>query len=270
MSKTKMNIARGSHRPTALLVVTLVQAVIILSHPVLAQNKQSPPVSIEANISLEWDQTNGVYIAIGDAVVEQGNKRLKADEIIARYDPSSKRRDLIDVSATGSVVFIDGDNVARGAKLDYNIGDETYDLFGPEAIVTSPRGVMTATGSITYRATDINSKQVIAIGAASYEDDNGRVVEGERVVAFLGKESAIETIEAEGNAKVITPSGIIATADRLDYGAATDRADLFGNAEIIDRDNIMRGARAEVEFDKEISRLLSDNAGKRVTGVLNP
>ena len=101
MSKTKMNIARGSHRPTALLVVTLVQAAIILSHPVLAQNKQSPPVSIEANISLEWDQTNGVYIAIGDAVVEQDGKRLKADEIIARYDPSSKNRDLIDVFATG-------------------------------------------------------------------------------------------------------------------------------------------------------------------------
>jgi len=45
---------------------------------------------------------------------------------------------------------------------------------------------------------------------------------------------------------------------------------LFGNVEIIDRDNIMRGARAEVEFDKEISRLLSDNTGKRVTGVLKP
>ena len=269
MSKTKMNIARGSHRPTALLVVTLVQAVIILSHPVLAQNKQSPPVSIEANISLEWDQTNGVYIAIGDAVVEQGNKRLKADEIIARYDPSSKRRDLINVSATGSVVFIDGDNVARGAKLDYHIGDETYDLSGPKAIVTSPRGVMTATGSITYKARDITSKQVIAIGAASYRDDSGRVVEGERVVAFLDEEGAIETIDAEGNARVVTPNGIVATADRLDYGAATDRADLFGNVEIIDRDNIMRGARAEVEFDKEISRLLSDNTSKRVTGVLN-
>ena len=47
-------------------------------------------------------------------------------------------------------------------------------------------------------------------------------------------------------------------------------ADLLGNVEIIDQDNIMRGARAEVEFDKEISRLLSDNTGKRVTGVLKP
>ena len=105
-----MSNAQVSHRPTALLVVALVQVTIMLSNSALAQNKQSSPVSIEANVSLEWDQAKGVYIAIGDAVVEQGDKRLKADEIIARYDPTSKNRDLIDVFATGSVVFIDGEN----------------------------------------------------------------------------------------------------------------------------------------------------------------
>ena len=272
MSEIKLNKAPARNRPAACLAAALTYAAITLCHPALAQNAQSTPqstpVSIEASVSLEWDQTKGVYIAIGDAIVEQDDKRLKADEIIARYDPQSEGRDLTDVTATGSVVFINGDNVARGAKLDYIIGDDTYDLAGPQAIVTSPRGRMTATGSITYNASDIANKQVVAIGAAAYEDDTGRVVEGERVVAFLAEDGSINTIDAEGEAKVITPKGIVATADRLNYVAATDRADLFGNVEIIDRDNIMRGARAEVEFDKEISRLLSDNTGKRVTGVL--
>ena len=274
MSEIKLNKAPARNRPAACLAAALTYAAITLCHPALAQNAQSTPqstpVSIEASVSLEWDQTKGVYIAIGDAIVEQDDKRLKADEIIARYDPQSEGRDLTDVTATGSVVFINGDNVARGAKLDYIIGDDTYDLTGPQAIVTSPRGRMTATGSITYNASDIANKQVVAIGAAAYEDDTGRVVEGERVVAFLAEDGSINTIDAEGEAKVITPKGIVATADRLNYVAATDRADLFGNVEIIDRDNIMRGARAEVEFDKEISRLLSDNTGKRVTGVLKP
>ena len=72
MSKTKMNITPGNHRPTSLLVVTLVQVAIMLSYPALAQNKHSRPVSIEANVSLEWDQTKGVYIAIGDAVKTTG------------------------------------------------------------------------------------------------------------------------------------------------------------------------------------------------------
>ena len=120
----------------------------------------------------------GVYIAIGDAIVEQNDKRLKADEIIARYDPQSEGREITDVTATGSVVFIDGDSVARGSKLDYIIGDNTYDPAGPQAIVTSLRGRMTANGSIKYYASDTHKKQVVAVGAASYEDDTGRVVQG--------------------------------------------------------------------------------------------
>ena len=274
MSEIKLNMAPAPNRPAARLAAALTYATITLYHPALAQNAQSTPqstpVSIEASVLLEWDQTKGMYIAIGDAIVEQDDKHLEADKIIARYDPQSEVRDLTDVTATGSVVFIDGGNVARGAKLDYIVGDDTYELAGPQAILTSPRGRMTANGSITYNASDINKKQVIAIGAAVYEDDTGRVVEGERVVAFLGENGSIKTIDAEGEAKVVTPKGIIATADRLNYVATIDRADLLGNVEIIDQDNIMRGARAEVEFDKEISRLLSDNTGKRVTGVLKP
>ena len=38
--------------------------------------------------------------------------------------------------------------------------------------------------------------------------------------------------------------------------SATDRADLFGHVEIIDHDNVLRGTRAEVEFDKEISAIV--------------
>ena len=268
MSKNKKNIFLSRHLPAKRFVAALVQTTIILFHPTLAQSNQSSPLSIEASVSLEWDQTKDVYIAIGDALVEQDDKSLKADKIIARYDSSSKDRDLTDISANGSVVFIDGENVARGSKLNYRISDETYDLFGPNAIVTSPRGIMTAAGSIAYINSNSEEKQVIAIGAASYKDNKGRVIEGAKVVAFLDVDGAIKTISANGNAKVITPKGIITTADRLDYVSATDRADLFGNVEIINNENIMRGARAEVEFDKEISRLLSDNTGKRVTGVL--
>ena len=270
MFRTKMNIVSDNYRPATLVAAALLQATSMLANPALAQDKTTSSVSVEASVSLEWDQKKGVYIASGDAILEQDDKSLRADDIIAHYDPSSERRDLTDVSANGSVVFIDGDNVARGAKLDYRIADETYHLFGPKAIVTSPRGIMTAAGSITYDASNIDTKKVLAFGSAAYKDDNGRIIEGERIVAFLDEDGAIETVNAEGNAKVVTPKGIVAAADRLDYVAATDRANLFGQVEIIDRDNILRGTRAEVEFDKEISRLLSDNTGKRVTGMLSP
>jgi lipopolysaccharide export system protein LptA len=270
MSKKKLIMRPNSNQPAGILLVALVSVAVMWDRPTLAQDTQSTPVSIEASVSLEWDQTAGVYTAIGDAVVEQGDKSLAGDEIVARYDTQSAARDLTDVTATGGVVYRTGDSVARGSKIHYVIDTDAYDLSGPGAIVTSPRGTMTAEKSITYTVQDSTRNQVIGIGNAAYRGEDGRIVEGERVVAFLDADSAVETIEAIGNTKVVTPKGVVATADRLDYVAATDRADLFGNVEIIDRDNILRGARAEVEFDKEISRLLSDNSGKRVTGVLTP
>ena len=258
----------NSNQQAIILLVALVSVAVMWGWPTLAQDTPSTPVSIEASVSLEWDHTAGVYKAIGDAVVEQGDKSLSGDEIVARYDTQSAERDLTEMTATGAVIYRAGDSVARGSRINYVIDTEAYDLSGPGAIVTSPRGTMTAEKTITYTVQDSARKQVIGVGNAAYRGDGGRVVEGERVVAFLDANSAVETIEADGNAKVVTPKGIVAKADRLDYVAATDRADLFGNVEIIDRDNILRGARAEVEFDKEISRLLSDNSGKRVTGVL--
>jgi lipopolysaccharide export system protein LptA len=260
----------NSDRAAGILLVALVSVVVMWGRPTLAQDTQSTPVLIEASISLEWDQTAGVYTAIGDAVVEQGDKSLAGNEIVARYDTQSAERDLTEVTATGAVVYRTGDSVARGSRIHYMIDTEAFDLSGPGAIVTSPRGTMRAEKTISYTMQDSSRKQVIGIGNAAYRGEDGRIVKGERVVAILDADSAVETIEAIGNSKVVTPKGIVATADRLDYVAATDRADLFGNVEIIDRDNILRGARAEVEFDKEISRLLSDNSGKRVTGVLTP
>jgi len=261
---------RPARRYRWLAAITMLGTAAMSHQPALAQDTESAPVSIEASTSLEWDQTKGVYIAIGDAIVTQADKSLAGDKITARYDPQSENRDLTHVLATGSVLYKDGDRTARGTPMDYTIDTETYILNGPNAIVIAPRGIMTAQESITYNAGDPAKRQVIGIGNARYKGSDGRVVEGERVVAFLDADGAIDIINAVGTTKVVTPKGIIATADKLDYVAATDRADLFGNVEINDRDNIMRGARAEVEFDKEISRLLSDNSGKRVTGVLKP
>jgi lipopolysaccharide export system protein LptA len=268
MSKNKLTMPSNSNQTAVILLIALVSVAMMWGRPSLAQDTQSALMSIEASVSLEWDQTAGVYTAIGNAVVEQGDKSLLGDEIIARYDTQSAERDLTEVTATGAVVYRDGDSVARGSRINYVIDAKAYNLSGPGAIVTSPRGTMTAEKTITYTVQDSARKQVIGVGNAAYRGEDGRIVEGERVVAFLDSDSAVEAIEAHGNAKVVTPKGIVAKADRLDYVAATDRANLFGNVEITDHDNILRGARAEVEFSKEISRLLSDNSGKRVTGVL--
>ena len=252
-----------------ILVAALLCTAQSIATPCSGDENETIPVLIEASISLEWDQTTGVYTADGDASVKHGDKSLSGNKIIANYDPDTIERDLSRILATGAVTYTDNDRVARGAKIDYDIESETYVLDGPEAMIDGPHGIMKAQKKITYDGRDETKVRVVGIGNASYVGGDGRVVEGEHVVAFIDATGRVTLIHSDGNARVVTPKGVIAHANRLDYTAASDRAELFGNVEIMEGENIIRGARAEIDFTKDISRLLSDNSGKRVTGVLN-
>ena len=83
MFKKKLTIIPNSNQPAGILLVALVSVAVMWGRHTLAQDTQSTPVSIEASVSLEWDQTAGVYTAIGDAVVEQGDKSLAGSIALA-------------------------------------------------------------------------------------------------------------------------------------------------------------------------------------------
>ena len=245
---------------------------IILTAPALAQTASGAatpiPITIEANDSLEWNQTDGTYIAIGDAYVEQGQANLRANHIIGNYATEGETRDITQMTATGSVTYIEGENTAKGDKLDYDLTRNLYVLTGKNASVTGPKGTMTATESVTYDLSDNDNRKVTAIGKAHYKNSDGRNVFGDRLTAYIDADGTLKTINAYDNTKVITAQGTVATADKLNYIASTSMANLDGNVEIIDKENIMRGARAEVDFKREISKIVSSPTGKRVTGIL--
>ncbi|MDA8716916.1 hypothetical protein N9M78_03065 [Alphaproteobacteria bacterium] len=249
---------------------------LIMTAPVPAQtassnNAAAPlPITIEANDSLEWNQTDGTYIAKGNAYVEQGQANISASHIIANYATQGKTRDITQVTATGSVTYIEGENTAKGEKLDYDLISNLYVLTGKNASVNGPKGTMTATKSITYDSADNNNRKITAIGKAHYINSDGRNVFGDKLIANIGADGTLKTIDAYDNTKVITTQGTVATADKLNYIASTSMANLDGNVEIIDKENIMRGARAKIDFDKEISKIISGPTGKRVTGILTP
>ena len=108
------------------------------------------------------------------------------------------------------------------------------------------------------------------LGKAHYKNSDGRNVFGNRLIAYIGADGTLKTIDAYDNTKVITAQGTVATADELNYIARTSMANLDGNVKIIDKENIMHGARAKIDFDKEISTIISGPTGKRVIGILTP
>ena len=231
---------------------------------------ETSPTTIEATEFLEWNQTAGTYIAKGNALVKQNQSSITADHIIARYIVNGEKRDITRVIASGGVVYIEGKNTARGEKLDYDLAGNVYVLTGEKSSVEGPRGVITATESITYDATDDPNSKVTANGRARYQNSDGRTVFGDKLIAYIRPDGTLKTISAYDNTKVITDNGTTATADRLHYAAETALANLDGNVEITDKENVMRGAKAKIDFDNEISRIISIPGGKRVSGILTP
>ena len=65
-----------------------------------------------------------------------------------------------------------------------------------------------------------------------------------------------------------TTEGNTASGDSLVYLAESEKATLVGNVSVSDGRSKMQGGRAEVDFRSGNSRLLSDKAGGRVSGVL--
>ena len=228
------------------------------------------PITIEAEEFLEWNQNEGTYTAKGEAFVQQSETSISAAHIIARYNTSSETRSINHFIATGDVTYVEGENTARGDKLDYDLTANLYFLTGENASVEGPRGKMTATESITYDAAEDANRKVTATGKARYKSDDGRMVFGDKVIAYIAADGTLKTVSAFDNTKVITTNGTEATADKLTYVASTALANLDGNVEIIDNENIMRGDKANIDFDREISRIISSPGGKRVSGTLTP
>jgi lipopolysaccharide export system protein LptA len=232
--------------------------------------QENAPFTVEADELLEWDQTKGTYRATGNAVARQENQQIKAMELVASYDTNSESRKITLIVATGAVEYEDGTSTARGDKLTYYIDAERYLIEGAKSLVTGPNGTMRASKSIELLSPTPDKQLLTAIGAAQYTDAEGQIVEGETINAHLDADGALDVLDATDNVKVVSVNGQVATGDAVTYNQKTSKALLTGNVEILDSGNVMRGSRAEVDFDSGISRILSDGSGKRVSGTLQP
>ena len=241
-------------------------AAFLFSGAALAQD--SEPMTVEADDLLEWNQTEGIYTATGNAVAVQGTRTIRGDILVARYDPDAETRDIDVVTATGDVSFEDETTEATGSKLFYNIANQDYSVDGPNARVSGRRGVITADRLITLQTADDESQTMTARGNAVYRDSTGRVFAGNLLVALFDSDGSLQTIDAEGDVTVTTEAGRRADGDAATYSALTEQATLTGNVVIVDGESTMSGGRAEVDFKSGNSRMLSSGAGGRVSGVL--
>ena len=229
----------------------------------LSPNTHADDMVVNARNSLEWNQKEAFYHAIGNAKAIQGKQEIRAESLKAFYDPETVERTIIRLVAVGNASFADENHNGSGQKLDYDALNQTYVLNGPAAVISGPDGSGAAEKTIIFK----RAAQIVElVKDAEIKLKDGRHLSGQEIIIYLDETNNILRILAVGNVTIIQADGSKATADKADYNRAADSALLTGNVIVKDRKTELAGDRAEVDFTTGISKMLSDKSGGRVSG----
>jgi lipopolysaccharide export system protein LptA len=228
------------------------------------------PIHIEADDGIEWQRTNQLYLASGNARASQGDSTVEADRLIAYYRPNADgENEIFRIDAVGNVRILSTSELATGDKA-------VYDVFNGVLVLTGER-VQLDTGQDTIMARDAleyyEKRQLAVARGDALAIRNDRRLKADVLMAHFAKsggsarEAKLDRIEAVGNVLISTPTDIV-IAERGDYDLATGLAQLTGGVKITRGETQLNGERAEVDLNSGHSRLLSD--GERVRGVFLP
>jgi lipopolysaccharide export system protein LptA len=244
--------------------VALLLVLGLLAVPALAQ-EGGLPVNIEADM-LEFQQDKGLYIAKGNAVVEQDGITIRADQLTASgaRDGQSFTR----VQADGNVRISGKNGDITGERGVYDLVREVAVLKGNNLRLTTPTDEVTATESLEFWQKD---NLAVARGQALARRGDNRI-SADVLTAALARndqqQMEIRRVGAQGNVLVSTPHEI-ARGERGVYDVRRQLATLEGNVRITRGENQLNGGKAEINMATGVSRLLA-GGGQRVRGLILP
>ena len=216
---------------------------------------------IHAETSLEWNQKQGFYEAIGEAHAQQGEQEIFADRLIAYYDIAAQTQTISKIMAMGNVRFTDAQHQGFGERLTYEPKTQFY-MLGGDARLSGPDGTARAQKQIRFYRQE--GRAELKGGEVILAD--GRTLKGDEITLYFDAAEQIEKMDAAGHVKLTQNSGRIATADKAHYSRDTDMAVLLGNVTLREGENLLQGGRAEMNFTTSINHIVSDETGKPVIG----
>ena len=235
------------------------------------------PIHIEANDGIEWQRTNQVYVARGDARASQGGVTVEADELFAHYRSTESGADEIyRIDAIGKVRIVSDNEVATSDKAVYDVAKGVLVLTGKQVRLVTQQDTITARDSLEYYE---DEQLAVARGDALAIRDDKRVRADVLMAHFADQKgqqrsSKMERIEAVGKVHLSTPTDIV-TANRGDYRLDAGLATVTGDVRITRGETQLNGDRAEVNLNTGQSRLLTNapdtkQANKKVRAIFVP
>jgi lipopolysaccharide export system protein LptA len=226
------------------------------------------PIEISADNGIEWNRDTKTYIARGNAVAVQGSSEVHSDTLTATYSASSSQIDH--VTAEGTVKIMSPSQTAYGDRAEYDQAKRLLVMTGSGLKIVSADQTVTARDALEYWQ---DQDVLIAKGDVIILKSDGTKIDGDQVTSYFrknattGKREAFQ-VKAEGNVRIDTGKEI-ATCQRAVYDPNTRIAVLTGNVVLTQNKNVFRGARAEIDMAKGISRLLPGE-GQRVRTTIQP
>ena len=240
-------------------------------------NDNKDPIEISADNGIEWKRDARTYTARGNALAQQGDSSIAADTLIAYLD---EQDELSNWEAIGNVKIITGQSTSYGDHATYQESTRLLVLTGNNLKVVTERQTVTARDQIEYWR---DKDAVVAKGnVVIVRPQKNTTIKSDEATAYFrdktddpatpedetGDGSEVYQVEAQGHVRVDRKEQT-AFSDHLAYNPDTEVAILTGNVVIHSKDNTYKGARAELDLQKDISRLLPA-PGQRVFTTINP
>lgn len=226
------------------------------------------PIEISADNGIEWNRDAKTYTARGNAVATQGTSELHADTLVASYSGSSSQ--IEHVVAEGSVKIMNPSQTAYGDHADFDQTKRLLVMTGLALKIEGASETVTARDAFEYWQ---DQDALVAKGNVVILKSDGTKIDGDQVTSYFrkntetGKREAYQ-VKAEGHVRIDTGKEV-ATCTRAVYDPNTQIAVLTGNVVLTQNKNVFRGARAEIDMAKGISRLLPA-PGQRVRTTIQP
>jgi len=235
------------------------------------------PLEIDAENALEWRRNEQKYVARGNAQARRGEVTLQADTLTAFYREVDGSTEIYRIVANGKVRLTSPTEQAKGDEGVYDVDNAVIVQTGKALEITSATDRITARDSLEYWET---KKIAVARGDARATRAD-RKVRGEILQAHFVEDQkgdlAVQRMEAFGNVCLESPNNI-ARGAKGDYDVPRGIAITEDDVRIAQGQNVLRGAKAEVNLKTGVSRMLARGTGVqqqrsgsgRVTGLIIP
>lgn len=256
----------------------------------LSGQDNGKPVNIEAENGVEWQQSNHVYIARGNAKVTRGQTSVTADTLYAYYRPAAAsgntgtpaaKKDtpasspfdtgstqIYRLEADGNVVFATPTQKAYGDHAIYDVDQAVLVLTGKDLKILTPQDVITARDSFEW----YDEKQLgVARGNAMAvrQGPAPKSIRADVLIAEITKPnnqpSKISKVDAHGHV-ILVSQDEIAHGDAAVYNLDTGIATLTGHVSLTRGENELRGQYGVVDTNNNVARLLAAPPSARLTG----